>query len=108
MNKQQVKAAIVNIGDELLIGQIVNTNANVIAQMLNTLGIEITEIVVIADAQDAILRTFEQKISQNDIVFVTGGLGTTNDDITKKCICLYYHTSLIENAIVKKHILLHY
>ncbi|MBP5412056.1 MAG: CinA family nicotinamide mononucleotide deamidase-related protein [Bacteroidales bacterium] len=104
MNKQQVKAAIVNIGDELLIGQIVNTNANVIAQMLNTLGIEITEIVVIADAQDAILRTFEQKISQNDIVFVTGGLGTTNDDITKKCICLYYHTSLIENAIVKKHI----
>ncbi|MBO4580769.1 MAG: CinA family nicotinamide mononucleotide deamidase-related protein [Bacteroidales bacterium] len=104
MKQQNVKACIVNIGTELLIGQIVNTNANAIARMLNTLGIETTEIVVIADEQETILHTFEQQLSKNDIVFVTGGLGTTNDDITKKCICIHYNTRLIENAAVKKHI----
>lgn len=99
-----VTASIINIGDELLIGQIVNTNANAIAQMFNRLGIKITEILVIADEQQAIEQAFEQQLNHNDIVFVTGGLGTTNDDVTKKCICHYYNTSLVENADVKEHV----
>jgi nicotinamide-nucleotide amidase len=85
--KQEISAGIINIGDEILIGQIINTNSACIAKQLNAINIPVAKIVVVGDNQTDIIRAFEEMLSSVDIVFVTGGLGTTNDDITKECIC---------------------
>ena len=92
-----MKAGIINIGDEILIGQITNTNSSFIASQLNTINIPTERIIVVGDKKESILQAFEEMLSYYDIVFVTGGLGTTNDDITKDCICQYFNKKLTEN-----------
>lgn len=80
------QASICTIGDEILIGQIVDTNSSHISQALNTLGIKVTRMLSIGDDHDTIVNTLEGELSTNDIVIVTGGLGPTKDDITKTAL----------------------
>lgn len=80
------QASICTIGDEILIGQIVDTNSSHISQALNSLGIKVTRMLSIADEHDAIVEALEGELSLNDIVIVTGGLGPTKDDITKPAL----------------------
>ena len=80
------QASICTIGDEILIGQIVDTNSSHISQALNTLGIKVTRMLSIGDEHDTIVNALKGELSTNDIVIVTGGLGPTKDDITKTAL----------------------
>ena len=80
------QASICTIGDEILIGQIVDTNSSHISQALNSLGIRVTRMLSIGDDHRTIIDTLEGELACNDIVIVTGGLGPTKDDITKKAL----------------------
>lgn len=80
------QASICTIGDEILIGQIVDTNSSHISQALNSLGIKVSRMLSIGDDHDTIITSLENELRQNDIVIVTGGLGPTKDDITKKAL----------------------
>ena len=79
-------ASICTIGDEILIGQVVDTNSSHISRSLNSLGIKVTRMLSIGDDHEAIIRNLEAELRINDIVIVTGGLGPTKDDITKKAL----------------------
>ena len=95
-----MQAEIINIGDELLIGQVVNTNASWIAEQYNLVGISINRITVIADEKESIINALNNASLQADIILITGGLGPTNDDITKKVLCDYFDSKLILNKDV--------
>lgn len=98
-----IKALIVNIGDELLIGQVVNTNSSYIAKQLNLLGIQVSKIEVIADDEEAILNTLHAA-QQYDLVIITGGLGPTKDDITKTTLAKFMNDQLVQDKIVLQDI----
>ncbi len=87
-------AEIVSIGDELLIGQVVNTNASWIAQQLHALGFSIRQVTAISDDTTEITGAIDTAMSRSDVVFLTGGLGPTKDDITKHVLCEYFGTTL--------------
>lgn len=99
-----MKAEIITIGDELLIGQVVDTNSAWMAQRLNEVGIELHQVTSIHDDRQHILRALDEAFSRADIVLTTGGLGPTKDDITKHVLCEYFHTSLVEDPAVREHI----
>lgn len=99
-----MKAAIVTIGDEILIGQIVDTNSGYIAKALDKIGIEITEMLSISDNKQHILGTFASLQNKVDLVLITGGLGPTKDDITKKTFCDYFEDELVVNLEVLQHV----
>ncbi len=99
-----MKAAIVTIGDEILIGQIVDTNSAYIAKALDKIGIATHEMLSISDDKTHILETFQQLQNSVQVVIVTGGLGPTKDDITKKTFCDYFQDTLIENEAVLSHV----
>lgn len=99
-----MKAAIVTIGDEILIGQIIDTNSGFIAKSLDKIGIQITEMLSISDNKEQILDTFANLQNKVDVVVITGGLGPTKDDITKKTFCDYFEDSLIESKEVLDHV----
>ena len=80
------QASICTIGDEILIGQIVDTNSSHISRALNSLGIKVSRMVSIGDDHDCIIDSLSEELKANDIVIVTGGLGPTKDDITKKAL----------------------
>ena len=92
-----MKATILNIGDELLIGQVVNTNASRMAQMLVAAGIDVCGTYVIGDNADDIKYYLQHCIERSDVVLMTGGLGPTKDDITKKTLCELFESELYEN-----------
>lgn len=94
-----MNALILNIGDELLIGQVVNTNAAYIAKLLNTYNIKVGKIEVISDDKQSILNALHQGLNY-DIVIITGGLGPTKDDITKQCLADFTNDVFIENTEV--------
>lgn len=100
-----MKAEIITIGDELLIGQVVDTNSAWMAQRLNEAGISLHQVTSVHDDRQHILRALDEAFSRVDIVLTTGGLGPTKDDITKHVLCEYFHTTLIEDPIVREHIL---
>ncbi len=100
-----MKAAIVTIGDEILIGQIIDTNSGFIAKSLDKIGVEIHEIVSISDNKNHILETFSKLQNQVDLVIITGGLGPTKDDITKHTFCEYFEDKLVRNEAVEKHVI---
>ena len=83
-------AEIITIGDELLIGQVVDTNSAWMGQELNKIGIEVLRIVSIRDREKEILEAIDNAMERVNIVLVTGGLGPTKDDITKQTLCLFY------------------
>lgn len=99
-----MKAAIVTIGDEILIGQIVDTNSSYIAKALDKIGIETHEMVSISDDKTHILQTFRKLQNRVQVVIITGGLGPTKDDITKKTFCDYFDDYLVENEVVLSHV----
>jgi len=88
-------AEIISIGDELLIGQVVNTNASWMAEQLNLSGIEISRIVAVADRKEEIISALHEASSRAEVVLITGGLGPTRDDITKSTLCEYFGSKLI-------------
>ena len=92
-----MKATIVNIGDELLIGQVVNTNATQMAHLLVGAGIAVGATEVIGDNQHDITDCLARALQSSQIVLITGGLGPTKDDITKKTLCQFFHSELYEN-----------
>lgn len=91
------KCEIITIGDELLIGQVVNTNMAWIASELSHIGVDITRAITISDDRNSILEALESSHKNNDITIITGGLGPTNDDITKDCACEFFNSTLILN-----------
>ena len=97
-------ASIITIGDELLIGQVVDTNSAWMAQRLNEAGISLHQITSVHDDREHILTALDEAFSRADIVFTTGGLGPTKDDITKHVMCEYFSTTLIEDLRVRAHI----
>ena len=99
-----MKATIVTIGDEILIGQIVDTNSGFIAKSLDKIGVDIHEMISISDNKQHILDTFAKLQNQVDLVIITGGLGPTKDDITKKTFCDYFEDTLVENKEVLAHV----
>lgn len=99
-----MKAAILTIGDEILIGQIVDTNSSFIAKSLDKIGIEVCEMQSIADDKQAILEAFARFQDRVDLVLITGGLGPTKDDITKHTFCEYFGDELQRNLAVEQHV----
>ena len=100
-----MRAEVITIGDELLIGQVVDTNSAWIAEKLNEYGIELFQITSVHDNREHIIAALDEAFSRADIVLTTGGLGPTKDDITKHVLCEYFETHLIENASVRAHIM---
>jgi len=90
-----MKALIINIGDELLIGQTVNTNASWLGATFNAEGIRVVESKSIADDEDAIRASLDDAFTKASLVIITGGLGPTKDDITKKTLTSYFNTELV-------------
>ncbi|MDP5001775.1 MAG: CinA family nicotinamide mononucleotide deamidase-related protein [Flavobacterium sp.] len=99
-----MKAAIVTIGDEILIGQIIDTNSSYIAKALDKIGIATHEMLSISDDKQHILDTFNSLQNNVEVIIVTGGLGPTKDDITKKTFCDYFEDTLVENEAVLLHV----
>lgn len=99
-----MKAEIITIGDEILIGQIVDTNSAWMGQQLNLLGIEIYQVTSVHDNREHILRSIDDASKNADLVLITGGLGPTKDDITKKCLCEYFDTELVFHPEVFEHV----
>ena len=102
--KQNMKAEIITIGDEILIGQIVDTNSQWIGTELNKIGVSVYQISSIQDDKQHILNALKEAEERVDIVIVTGGLGPTKDDITKHTIAEYFNDSLTLNEEVVHHI----
>ena len=99
-----MKATIVTIGDEILIGQIVDTNSGYIAKALDKIGVQTTEMLSISDDKQHILKTFSAFQNKVDLVIITGGLGPTKDDITKHTFCEYFEDTFVRNQEVEDHI----
>jgi nicotinamide-nucleotide amidase len=99
-----MNATIVTIGDEILIGQIVDTNSTSIARHLNNIGITVKEKLSIGDSAEAITSTLERVTHHSDVVIITGGLGPTKDDITKHTLAAYFGSQLTYNDTEAEHI----
>jgi len=99
-----MNAHIITIGDEILIGQIVDTNSAYISKALNTIGVSVYEISSIQDDKDHILESFSLAKANSDIIIVTGGLGPTKDDITKSTFCEFFNDELVFNQDVLDHV----
>ena len=97
-------AEIITIGDELLIGQVVDTNSAWMGRELNKIGIEVLRIVSVRDREEEILEAIDNAMKRVNIVLVTGGLGPTKDDITKQTLCKYFHTQLVFNEEVFENV----
>jgi len=99
-----MQAEIITIGDEILIGQIIDTNSAYIAKQLNKIGVEVYQISSIQDEKAHILRAFEEASNRSNIVIITGGLGPTKDDITKHTFCEYFNDELVLDKKVLAHV----
>lgn len=97
-------AEIITIGDEILIGQIVDTNSAYIAKELNKIGISVFQITSVQDERNHILQALAEAQAKVDVVLVTGGLGPTKDDITKHTFCSFFNDTLVEDKTVLAHI----
>lgn len=96
-----MKAEIITIGDEILIGQIVDTNSAWLGKEFSKIGIGVTHIASVSDDADAITEALLQAENRADIIIITGGLGPTKDDVTKQTLADYFQTKLVENPKVK-------
>ncbi|MBI3195490.1 MAG: competence/damage-inducible protein A [Ignavibacteriae bacterium] len=95
-----MNCSILTIGDELLIGQVVNTNAAYISRQLNTIGIDVVRMVTIGDEEQVMRSAIQESFARVDLTIVTGGLGPTHDDITKKVLCNFFQTELVRSEEV--------
>jgi len=101
---KNVNASIITIGDELLIGQTIDTNSAWIAQELNKIGVWVQRRVAVGDVWDDIWNALDAESKDSDIILITGGLGPTADDITKPLLCKYFGGKLVVNEVVLKHV----
>ncbi|MDI9357837.1 MAG: CinA family nicotinamide mononucleotide deamidase-related protein [Phycisphaerales bacterium] len=99
-----IVASILNIGDELLIGQVVDTNSVYIAQQLNNIGVGIVEKMAVGDKLDVIIRGLTICSDQANVIIITGGLGPTSDDITKPALCNFFNTTLTTHQPTLLHL----
>jgi nicotinamide-nucleotide amidase len=99
-----MKAELITIGDELLIGQIVDTNSAWMGQQLNVHGIEVYQVTSVHDNHEHILKALQEAEQNVGLVLITGGLGPTKDDITKKTLCEYFDTELVYHPEVFEHV----
>ena len=102
---KKVFAAILTIGDELLIGQTVDTNSTWMARALNEIGVWVKRRTAVGDDWDEIWNALDEESTHADIILITGGLGPTADDITKPLLCKYFGGTMVENEAVKNHII---
>ena len=99
-----MKAHILTIGDELLIGQVINTNQAFIARRLNDIGIDIESMSTAGDSMDPLLGALRRAWDSADVTIVTGGLGPTHDDITRNAVCVFFGTDLVQDPVVGAHV----
>ena len=99
-----MNAQIITVGDEILIGQVLNTNAAFIGKELIENNINVVRSSVVPDSEPEIIQEFKNSLEENDLVIVTGGLGPTHDDITRKCIVNFFSTELVRNDEVLEDI----
>ncbi len=99
-----MNVSIINIGDELLIGQVVNTNAAAMSKMLLAAGMNVIETMVVGDERDAIMSAIRRQMGHSDAVLVTGGLGPTKDDVTKKVLCEFFGSRMVENEMALQNV----
>ncbi|MEY2829697.1 MAG: hypothetical protein RIQ33_1555 [Bacteroidota bacterium] len=99
-----MQAIIITIGDELLIGQTIDTNSAWMGQELNKLGIWVKERIAISDDKNHIITTLEKNKDRADVILITGGLGPTKDDLTKHVLCEYFGGELVMNDEVLQHV----
>ncbi|MGB5554683.1 MAG: molybdopterin-binding protein, partial [Flavobacteriaceae bacterium] len=97
-------AEIITIGDEILIGQVVDTNSAFIGKELNKVGISVYQITSVQDNREHILNALKEASTRAQVVLVTGGLGPTKDDITKHTFCEYFNDTLVEDKQVLEHV----
>lgn len=97
--KNIMKAQVITIGDEILIGQILDSNSSWLAAELTKIGFSISSLISISDEANQIKNTIEQGFKDNDLLLFTGGLGPTKDDITKQVLCEYFNTELVFNNV---------
>lgn len=101
---EKIIASIITIGDELLIGQVVDTNSAFISQELNKAGVWVKRRVAVGDNKEEIIRTLNEESRDSNIIIITGGLGPTADDITKPVLCEYFGGKMVMNEEVRKHL----
>ncbi len=101
---KKVNASIITIGDELLIGQTIDTNSAFIAQELNKIGVWVRHRTAVGDVWDDIWNALDDESKLSDIIIITGGLGPTADDITKPLLCKYFNGRMIVNEDVLSHV----
>lgn len=99
-----MQAEIITIGDEILIGQIVDTNSAFISKELNKIGVSVYQITSVQDEREHILRAFSEANARSQLVIVTGGLGPTKDDVTKNTFCEYFDDILVKDEKVLEYI----
>ena len=99
-----MKAEIITIGDEILIGQIIDTNSGWIAKQLLQFEVDIVQMTSIPDTEEAISTTLKEASARADLILITGGLGPTKDDVTKKTAAAYFGTTLIRDEHVLRHV----
>jgi len=99
-----INVEIITIGDELLIGQVIDTNSAWMAQELNKIGLDVLYKSTVGDNEEDIIDAFDKAFSRVQLILVTGGIGPTKDDITKKTLCKYFDTKLVFDADVLKNI----
>jgi len=99
-----MQAEIISIGDELLIGMTVDTNAAWMGRELTNLGIEVYQMASISDNREHIIQAIDESLKRSELVLVTGGLGPTSDDITKKTLTEYFNTRLVQDYTVLENI----
>ena len=103
-----MKCEVISIGDELLIGQTINTNASWIGEQLNNLGFNVSHGAVISDNKEDIISALKNAANRSDVIIITGGLGPTKDDITKHTLTEYFNTSLELNKDIETSIIAYF
>jgi nicotinamide-nucleotide amidase len=104
MTNQQIYASIITIGDELLIGQTIDTNSAWMAQELNKIGVWVKRRVAVGDTREDIWQALDEESESAQIILITGGLGPTADDITKPLLCDYFGGKMVVNEMVLEHV----
>ena len=99
-----MQAEIITIGDEILIGQIIDTNSAFIGKALNSIGVSVYQITSIQDEKEHLIKAFKEAEENADIIIITGGLGPTKDDITKHTLAEYFNDTLVQNDLVLAHV----
>src|SRR5215468_3554280 len=102
--ENMIYASIITIGDELLIGQTIDTNSPWMAEELNKIGVWVKRRVAVGDAWGDIWNALDQEGQASDIILITGGLGPTADDITKPLLCKYFGGTMIEDEGAKQNV----